>query len=80
MDEIILCVYLSYFKFNVLFFVFVKYVFKLLDFVWGFWGLFEIVEVLLMGKYGLVVKIINWEKYIVKFLIISIFDNNFRKT
>lgn len=80
MDEIILCVYLPHFKFNVPLLVPAKYVSKSLDFAWGLWGLFEIAEVLLMGKHGLVAKIINWEKYTVKFLIISTFDNNFRKT
>lgn len=34
----------------------------------------------LLGKHGLVAKIIKWERYTVKFLIISTFENNFRKT
>lgn len=40
---------------------------KLLNFVWGLWGLSEIAEVFLMGKHGLVTKIINWERHTATF-------------
>lgn len=73
MDKITVCVYILHFKFKVLLLDIAKYLFKLLNFVWELWGLPGIVNVFLIGKPGLVAKIIKWEGYTVKFLIMSIF-------